>query len=121
MKISQLSTDEATALLLEIMPFVDNLVSDEEFCKEIAKKTEFRSTLGDFMVQGAQKIVTLVPVILKNHKNDFYGIISAIYKIPPEKIGKQTLTETVNQVKELLKDEDLIGFFKLHGDAEVKK
>lgn len=121
MKISQLSTDEATALLIEILPYVDNLVNDEAFCKEIARKTEFKSTIGDFMMQGAQKIVALLPIILKSHKNDLYCILGAVYKMPPEKIGKQKLSETANQIKEIMKDEDLVGFFKSHGDAETKK
>lgn len=60
----------------------------------------------------------MAPVLLKNHRRDVYTILSVVNERPVEEISAQPLMNTVRQVREMLRDSDLLAFFKPSAQGE---
>lgn len=113
-KISELTTEEAVDYLCEMTPYVANISADEELLKVLQEKLEgaAKASRAEIYTFGAAKIAKLVPILLKTHRNDVFGVLSVANGVPVEEIGKQNIMETMKQVKELCADEELLSFFK---------
>ncbi len=123
MKLSQLTTDETLDVLCEITPYINNIVIDQELTTELRRKVdpENLKTRADAMLEGAKKLNVLVPIVLKKRRKDVYGILSVLNKKAPEEIAKQSFITTVNQIREVLEDKELISFFKSFVKPEAKE
>jgi len=114
MKLSELSTDRAADVLCELAPYVGNITNDEEVVKTIGKVMEGGQELNRYgqvmLVVG--RIGEFIPLLLKEHRPDVYGILSVMNERPAAEIAAQKLTETMRQVKELFRDEEFVAFFK---------
>lgn len=114
MKLSELSTDRAADVLCELAPYVGNITNDEEVVKTIGKVMEGGQDLNRYgqvmLVVG--RIGEFIPLLLKEHRPDVYGILSVMNERPAAEIAAQKLTETMRQVKELFQDEGFMAFFK---------
>lgn len=113
MKLSELSTDQALDALCELTPYVSNIVSDETMVGAVGKVIEGAETLNVF---GKALILTdrigeIIPVLLKTHRPDIYGILSVVNQKEQREIAAQTAAETIRQVRELFGDRDLLAFF----------
>ena len=114
MKLSALSSDEALSVLCEAAGYITNIVTDEELM----------STLRDCAVEGgaktkaeqmawlADKFSALFPVVFKKHKSDVFGLVAAINGSTAEEVAKQNVLKTMAQVRDMVKDKDLVDFFK---------
>lgn len=113
MRLSELSTDRAADLLCEIVPYITNICADEELVAEIKKgiNADEASTKAQLILLGVDKINKLVPIVLKTHRADAFAIIGALNDKTAEEIGKQTILKTMEQIRELAEDEELIAFF----------
>lgn len=113
-KISELTTEEAIDYLCEMTPYVANISADEELLKVLREKLggADKASRAEIYTFGAAKISKLVPILLKTHRSDVFGILSVANGVPAEEIGKQNIMETMNQVKALCADEELLSFFK---------
>lgn len=120
MKLSELNTDEALDVLCELTPYINNIVTDDALLDELKAKVKAtgKETKAEIMSIGTEKINKLVPMLLKGHKADVYGILSAVNGIDAETIGKQNIIKTMSQIRECIKDKELIAFFKSCVDAE---
>ena len=113
MKISEMTNNEALDALLVITPCIDNIVGDEELLSELRHITNLKGkTTGEIYAIGAKRITTLLPILLKNHRNDVYGIIGALNNMTVAEVGKFNFVETVDMVKEIFADEVFADFFK---------
>ena len=113
MKLSQLTTDEALDVLCELTPYVSNIVSDEQTMKTLGKAVNKKNmTRAGLMVAGAERLNGIVQLLLKSHRKDVYGIISAVNRVEPAKIAAQSVMETMAQVQEIFQDKELLDFFK---------
>ncbi len=123
MKLSQLTTDETLDVLCEITPYINNIVIDQELTTELRRKVdpENLKTRTGVMLEGAKKLNVLIPVVLKKRRDDVYGILSALNKKEPEEIAKQSFIATVNQIREVLEDKELINFFESFVQPEAKE
>ncbi len=123
MKLSQLTTDETLDVLCEITPYINNIVIDQELTTELRRKVdpENLKTRADVMLEGVKKLNVLVPIVLKKRREDVYGILSVLNKRAPEEIAKQSFITTVNQIREVLEDKELINFFKSFVKPEAKE
>lgn len=114
MKLSELSTDRALDVLCELTPYVGNITNDEEVVKTIGKVMEGGQELNRYgqvmLVVG--RIGEFIPLLLKEHRPDVYGILSVMNERPVAEIATQKLTDTIKQVRALLQDEDLLVFFR---------
>ena len=114
-KLSQLGTDECLDVLCEITPHIVNLVSDEEIMNAIGKPVD---TKVGVMLIGAQRITTVVPLLLKTHRADIYAILSVMGEKSVEEVAAQSTMATLWQIKELSNDKELLSFFKSWGRGE---
>lgn len=112
MKLSELSTERAADVLCEITPFVANIVSDKDLLDTLKEKVGSGASLAELYVMGAKKYVTIVPIILKTHRDDVFGLLAALNETDVDTIAKQNVLSTMMQVREIAKDKALLDFFK---------
>lgn len=114
MKLSEMTTDRAMDVLCEITPCIANITADEELLEELRSAIDPKAvkTKAELMVKGVEKITKLVPIVLKKRKADVFGILAALNEKTVEEIGKQNIIATMAQVREVVKDKDLMDFFK---------
>lgn len=114
MKLSEMTTDRAMDVLCEITPCIANITADEELLEELRSAIDPKvvKTKAELMVKGVEKITKLVPIVLKKRKTDVFGILAALNEKTSEEIGKQNIIATMAQVREVVKDKDLMDFFK---------
>lgn len=114
MKLSEMTTDRAMDVLCEITPCIANITADEELLAELRNAIDPKAvkTKAELMVKGVEKITKLVPIVLKKRKTDVFGILAVLNEKTAEEIGKQNIIATMAQVREVVKDKDLMDFFK---------
>lgn len=114
MKLSEMTTDRAMDVLCEITPCIANITADEELLAELRNAIDPKAvkTKAELMVKGVEKITKLAPIVLKKRKSDVFGILAALNEKTAEEIGKQNIIATMAQVREVVKDKDLMDFFK---------
>lgn len=120
MKLSQMTTDRATDVLCEITPYVANIVGDEELLAELRNAVDPKevATKAELMAKGIEKVTKLVPIVLKKRKADVFGILAALNEKTPEEISKQNIIATMAQVREVIKDKELMDFFRSCAGSE---
>ena len=121
MKLSQLSTDEASDVLAEITPYIIDIMSDETLLGEL------KNTIGDkelstaeLFAFGANKISKIINILLKQNKRAVFGILAALNKKAPDEIANQTFIATGKQIREIIKDRELWDFFTSFAHTEKK-
>lgn len=122
MKLSELGTDKALDVLCELTPYASSIMEDGEIL----------SALGDFMSQSADAkgaeendastaekgirmfggMVKNIPLLLKTHRHDMYGILSVLNEKSVAEISAQPMSETVRQIKDVFRDSELMDFFR---------
>lgn len=128
MKLSELNTDKALDVLCELTPYASSIMEDNEIL----------SALGDFMNQSADEkknadsndtaendvstaekgirmfggMVKNIPLLLKTHRHDMYGILSVLNEKSAAEIAAQPAGETIRQIKDVFRDNELMDFFK---------
>ena len=115
MKLSELTTEQAADALCELAPYIDSITHDESILSEIGKVENFENgiTQQGLVLVWAGRISKLIPVLLRTHRDDVYGILSIINEKCVDEIAKQSIKETIKQVKNAVEDEDLMSFFDL--------
>jgi hypothetical protein len=119
MKLSEFSTDEALDVLCEITPYINNIIIDDALMETLKAKVKGDGlTKAEIMALGAEKLNKLLPVILKDHRGDVYGIVAVLNGIDAADIGRQNIIKTAAQVRDAIKDKDLVDFFKSCAEPE---
>ena len=120
MKLSKLSTDEVLGALCELTPYINNIVTDGVLLDELKAKVKAtgNETKAEIMVMGAEKVNKLVPIVLKGHKDDVYGILAVLNDTDVDAIGKQNAIKTMSQIRDLIKDKEFLDFFKSCAEQE---
>jgi len=114
MKLSELSTDNALNALCELTPYISGIASDEAVVNAAGKVIDTGENLnmyGKFLIL-AERIGEIVPVLLKTHRTDVYGILSVMNEKSTEEIAAQNILETLRQVREVFRDRELVDFFR---------
>lgn len=92
---------------------ITNILTDENLFESI-KATVPREKIknyADLLGLGAEKINTVVPLLLGAHRKDICSIIAAVNGQTVEDVLSQNVMKTVNEARELLEDEEFISFF----------
>lgn len=119
MKISELTTDQAADVLCELTPYVANIVGDKTLIDELGKKFDVRGkSAAELYLFAAQKYALLIPIFLKEHRDDVFGILSVLEETDKEKIAAQNFLDTIAQMRGVLQDKDLLNFFRSWGQEE---
>ena len=119
MKLSQLSTDKAADMLCELTPYIANITGDKSLLDELAHKLDSKGkSVAELYVFAAKKYTALVPILLKTHKADVFGVLAVLNETTPEAVGKQNVLSTMRQIREAFKDKELLDFFKSWQEPE---
>lgn len=121
MKLSELDTSRAADVLCEAGAYALNILTDEELATELKSKIYSSGELSQLELYtfGAQKISALLPIILKKHRDDVFGILAAVNGCAVNYIASQNIMATMQMVKELVSDKDMIDFFKSCAPVET--
>ena len=104
----KLNTDRAVDILIEVTPYISDIVNDKDIKNVIDK---YKSNPTDTISYFSE----LLPTFLKRHREPVYIILSALNGVTVDTIKKQSIIKTINQIKELAKDKELISFFTSFG------
>ena len=120
MKISELSTEKATDVLCELAHYMINIVTDEALITELKSAIDFTkaNTMAEKMALTAGKITKIIPILLRNKKNDVFGIVAVLNGKTIEAVAKQNIIVTMKQIRDIAKDKELLDFFKSCTDTE---
>lgn len=121
MKLSELDTSRAADVLCEAGAYALNILTDEELAAELKSKIDSPDELSrlELYTFGVQKVSTLLPIILKKHRDDVFGILAAVNGCAVNYIASQNIMTTMQQIKELVSDKDMIDFFKSCAPVET--
>lgn len=115
MKISELTTERASDVLCEVSIYALNILSDKELLASLRMQlegTDGDRTKAEMIAIASEKVAELVPLLLKKHKDDVFGIVAAVNGLTLEQVRQQKIIKTMNAIKEMAQDKDLIDFFK---------
>ena len=114
MKISALSTEKAADVLCEASVYALSILTDEELTAELKSKLEDGRNMSraELYALGMKKVSIFVPILLKKHKADVFGLLAALNETTVDAIANQNVIKTLLQIREVCKDSDLIDFFR---------
>lgn len=115
MKISELTTERAADVLCEVSIYALNILSDKELLASLRMQlegTDGDRTKAEMIAIASEKVAELVPLLLKKHKDDVFGIVAAVNGLTLEQVRKQKIIKTMTAIKEMAQDKDLIDFFR---------
>lgn len=119
MKLSELTTEQAADVLCELTPYIANITGDKTFLDELAKKFDAKGkSVAELYTFAAKKCAVLAPVLLKDHREDVFGILSTLNGTTTDAVAKQNVLTTVLQIRAIFKDKELLDFFKSFGQEE---
>lgn len=107
MKISEMTTEQGADILLALTPIITDFASDDEF-KNIFTVTEDK----DSTLLGAERLEKVVKYLLKNKRETVFELLGLMNGKTASEIAKQSFIKTAIQVKDLVKDKELLDFFK---------
>lgn len=111
-----INTDKACDILCEITPLIENLTTDKEV---VALVKDIQNNGSNQEDKSKQLMFKLIPIVLKNNRETVYKVIATCFGKNAEDIKAQKVSETINQVKEILKDNELLSFFTLSKPTEA--
>lgn len=114
MKLSQLGTDKALDVLCELAPPINDIITDPEIVATIGKVVNPGEKLtkygGYALIAG--RIGEVIPLLLKTHRSDVYKILCILNDKSMDELAEQPVMETIRQIQEAFRDEELLSFFK---------
>ena len=117
MKLSEMTTNQASELLIRVSTPMANILDDDETDALIRQTSEAKGMSVAKMISGL--LPKLVSVAIVKHKDDLYEIIGAFAGKSRKQVGEMNILETMKVLKESV-DEDFIGFFKSSSTQGVK-
>ena len=119
MRLSELSTDAAASVLVSITPAISNILKDPNLRENIAKKADLKdkSIIGIYAA-GVDKINEIIPFLLKDHKDDIYEVIAVLNETTASEVAGQNILVTMTQIREIVRDKELVDFFKSWAGTE---
>lgn len=115
MKISELTTERAADVLCEVSIYALNILSDKELLASLRMQlegTDGDRTKAEMIAIASEKVAELIPLILKKHKDDVFGIVAAVNGLTLKQVRQQKIIKTMTAIKEMAQDKDLIDFFR---------
>lgn len=119
MRLSQLNTDKALDVMSEVTPHLLSIVNDKTILGILNEKSGFPKDASEEEIKqlaferGISIVTRLVPVLLREHKNDVLNILAIINQKTYDEVADQTIMVTISQLKELINDREFIDFLLL--------
>ena len=109
-KLSELNTEDFLNKVCDLTPHLFSILTDKELVKvfNAKTKTDSKEDLTKFVID---KMMKLVPLLLKEHKDDILSVLAIMSDRTLEEIKKQNAILTIKELKELFTDKDLVELF----------
>lgn len=122
MRISELTTNEGLDVLCEITPYLGAIVTDESLVAELKRKADVgeESTQAQVWAAALDKLTKLMPIILKAHRSDVYGIVGAVNGKTEDEIARQSFIKTAIELRDIINDKEFKDFFKSLWNTEQR-
>lgn len=118
MKLSEMTNDQATEVMLRLSgPFAE--ICDDEDAVAIVDEYKARYTKPFFYAIG-KMIPALTKHLLFKHRDALYEIVSTLSGVPKAKVGGMKLTETVKVIEDSY-DEVMETFFHSSGRRKPRQ
>ena len=114
MKLSQMTSDQAADVMIQIAPDIETLVNDAELGNMI-KKRELTSDKNKAKKLGGMFVLRVATYLLKTHREIVWNVLGAMQQKTAEEVASQLFPATFTQVIEVLNDKDFMSFFQLSG------
>lgn len=120
MRLSEISTERAMDVLCELTAPVSSIVTDAALMDELRAvvKPEQASTRAELIAVCMVKLGKLMPIVFRTHREDVYAILAIINEQSAEEIARQNVLVTMCRIREIIKDKDLLDFFKSCADTQ---
>lgn len=112
MKLNEMTTDQLAEALCELADPVDHICRDAAVTEKLKKLAQDAEN-GMMMIEKLGATVAIwIPALLKDHREDFYKIVSVLTGESVSEIAKGNGMETIKKAREALNGE-VLDFFKL--------
>lgn len=117
LKINELSTDKTLDLICDLTPYVSEIMEDKEVIKLLSEKVKLGKEANEEKVKNTvitatiKKVSKFIPLFLDKHREATYNILALLNEKSVEEVRNQKAITTINEIKEMLKDNDLMDFF----------
>lgn len=108
MKLSEMTTDQAADALVRLVEPAAEIVNDEKVFKVIQGAGKIAK--ATWQVQLAYILREVAPVLLKDHRNALYEVLSIMTGKEVAAISKQPITATIEDIRNSV-DAELLRFF----------
>ena len=109
-KLSELSTEDFLNKVCDLTPHLFSILTDKELVNVFNSKTKPKNE-ADLTKFVIEKMIKLVPLLLKEHKDDILSVLAIMSDRTLEDIKKQNAFITIKELKELFTDKDLVELF----------
>lgn len=120
MKLSEFSTDRACDVMCALTPYLSSIAVDSTLLDTLKEKLN-AETRAEMLLNGMEKFNKVIPILLKEHREDTFGILAVLNDTTAEKIGKQNIIKTMAQIRDIANDKELMTFFKSCAELEEKE
>lgn len=118
MKLSEINNDKMLDILIEVTPFISDILEDENIVNTFNEKVVLPKGLKKddrekyLFKQGLKKFIKLLPYLIKNHREAIYKTWAMLNDISYDDVVNQKITTTFWQINNFLNDEDLTNFLQ---------
>lgn len=115
MKLSEMNNEQCLQKVVEITPYLGEIMQDEELIKIFydridvtgmeAKEGKIKGT-----AKGISNFTKIIPILFTKHKENIYNTLAIVNDKTVEEIKKQNPVTTIKQLKELWSDKELLNF-----------
>lgn len=112
MKLSEFTTGQAADVLVRIAPLIANIAGDENAVNALGRVADL-SEMNNYGVRlvVAERYASFVTVLLKDHREDVFGILAALNLKSVEELASQKFMLTLREIREnVVEDEELMDF-----------
>ncbi len=115
MKLSEMSNEQCMEKVVEITPYLGAIIEDERILNIYYDRIDIdgmdeKTGKIKGIAKGVNNFTKLVPILLKEHKEDIYNVLAIVNDKTVEEIKEQNALLTIKQLKELWSDKELINF-----------
>lgn len=104
MKLAELNTDQSINVICDLQVYFMQIVEDKEFMYTLLGKyklngkesEEEKKTIGFDIV--IKKFKTLIPLLLKEHRESLYGVLSVLSEKEIKEIKEQPFAVTMKDI-----------------------
>ena len=112
MKLSQMTSDMAADVMIQIAPDIEMLANDAELGKMVSKR-EKTTNQGEAVKFGGLLVMKVAVHVLKEHRQSVWNILGALQQKTAAEIAEQSVMTVFAQIVETLNDKDFMSFFSL--------